>query len=99
MDKRKIKGYDRQFREILRRNNIDQLTINNIIQSCENELSLDIIHNSIPLLDAIDFTRYLIQTSIDFYKFSPKRMITVGGNIDIAKITKHNGFEWVNSNG
>ncbi len=47
-----------------------------------------------PIQDAIDLAEFLVQTAIGFTRFragSP----TVGGPIEIAAITKHDGFLWV----
>jgi hypothetical protein len=47
-----------------------------------------------PIQDAIDLAEFLVQTAIGFSRFragSP----TVGGPIEIAAITKHDGFRWV----
>ena len=47
-----------------------------------------------PIQDAIDLAEFLAQTAIGFTRFragSP----TVGGPIEIAAVTKHDGFVWV----
>ena len=49
-----------------------------------------------PIQDAIDLARYLVETAIGFTKFSiVKQPKTVGGPIVIAAITKHEGFRWI----
>jgi hypothetical protein len=51
---------------------------------------------TMPIQDAIDLARYLVEVAIGFTKFSiMKQPKTVGGVIDIAAITKHEGFRWV----
>lgn len=50
---------------------------------------------SMPIQDAIDLSRFLVETTIGFDKFSFSRRKTVGGPIEIAAITKHEGFKWV----
>jgi hypothetical protein len=49
-----------------------------------------------PIHDAIDLTRFLMDTTIDYVRFradlQPK---TVGGPVDMAVITRHEGFRWV----
>jgi hypothetical protein len=51
--------------------------------------------NAMPMQDAIDLARYLVETTIGFMKFSIGRGKTVGGFVEIAAITKHEGFKWV----
>jgi hypothetical protein len=50
---------------------------------------------AMPMQDAIDLARYLVETTIGFVKYSVLRPKTVGGPIEIAAISKHEGFQWV----
>jgi hypothetical protein len=51
---------------------------------------------AMPVQDAIDLGRYLVETAAGYVRFAlrmqPK---TVGGPAEIAAITKHEGFRWV----
>jgi len=44
--------------------------------------------------DAIDLARFLAETTKQFVRFQPGSN-SVGGNIDIATVTKHENFKWV----
>jgi hypothetical protein len=47
---------------------------------------------TMPIQDAIDLARYLVEVTMGFIKFSiGKQPKTVGGTIEIAAITKHEG--------
>jgi hypothetical protein len=50
---------------------------------------------AMPMRDAIDLARYLVETTIGFVKYSVARPKAVGGPIQIAAISKHEGFQWV----
>ncbi|NEX61797.1 ubiquitin-activating E1 family protein [Noviherbaspirillum galbum] len=50
---------------------------------------------AMPIQDAIELARYLVETTIGFIKYSVGRPKVVGGPIEIASITKHEGFQWV----
>jgi hypothetical protein len=50
---------------------------------------------AMPIRDAVDLARFLVETTIGFVKFSVARPKTVGGSIAISVITKHEGFQWV----
>ena len=50
---------------------------------------------AMPIRDAVDLARFLVETTIGFVKFSIARPKTVGGSITIAAVTKHEGFQWV----
>jgi hypothetical protein len=54
-----------------------------------------LIMNAAPIQDAIDLTRFLVETTKGFIRFSITRPKTVGGAVEIAAITKHEGFKWV----
>ena len=54
---------------------------------------------AMPMPDAIDLARYLVETTIGFVKYSVMRPKTVGGPIEIASISKHEGFQWVQRRG
>jgi len=47
-----------------------------------------------PIKDAIDLAEFLVHAAIMFSRFSPGAQI-VGGPIEIATITKHEGFKWI----
>jgi hypothetical protein len=51
---------------------------------------------AMPVQDAIDLARFLVETTVGFVRFSlRKQPKTVGGSVEIAAITKHEGFRWV----
>src|SRR5262249_31289840 len=47
-----------------------------------------------PIQDAIDLAEFLVDLTIKFTRFLPGPQL-VGGPIEIAAITKHEGFKWV----
>ena len=51
--------------------------------------------NAMPVEDAIALARYMVDVTSGFTKFAVKRPKTVGGPVEIATITKHEGFRWV----
>jgi len=52
--------------------------------------------DAMPIQDAIDLARWLVQVTMGYQRFNvlqqPK---TVGGSIELAAITKHEGFRWI----
>lgn len=48
-----------------------------------------------PIQDAIDLARFMVETTKGFTRFAVTRKKTVGGLSEIAAITKHEGFRWV----
>lgn len=51
---------------------------------------------AMPIQDAIDLARYLVETTIGYIRFAVRMQPkSVGGAVEIAAITKHEGFRWV----
>ena len=51
-------------------------------------------HSAMPMQDAIDLVRYLVQVVVGYVRFAPGAL-TVAPPIDIAAVTVHDGFQWV----
>jgi hypothetical protein len=67
-----------------------------IQQKVMRQLYEHLVIPSMPVQDAIDLARYLVETTMGFVRFSlNKQPKTVGGPVEIAAITKHEGFQWV----
>ena len=57
-------------------------------------LQAQVVFAHMPIQDAIDVGRFLVDSAIMFSRFLPGAQ-TVGGPIELAAITKHEGFKWV----
>lgn len=57
-------------------------------------LQIPLIVPSMPLQDAIDLAEFCVDLTIKFSRFTPGAP-NVGGPIDLAAITKHEGSRWV----
>ena len=53
-----------------------------------------LFHSAMPLQDAIDLVKYMIEVTIGFVRFSPGAP-TVHEPVDVAAINFHEGFRWV----
>jgi hypothetical protein len=54
------------------------------------------LHSPImPIQDAIDLADFLAETAKRYFRFLPGADI-VGGDTDIATVTRHEGFKWIN---
>ena len=60
-----------------------------------SKLFIPLVMNAMPIQDAIDLARYCVETTNGFVKFALGRPKTVGGIVEVAAITKHEGFRWV----
>lgn len=49
-----------------------------------------------PILDAVEIAQFLMETSITFERYrADQDKRSIGGPIDIAVVTQHNGFRWI----
>jgi hypothetical protein len=99
---RLLLGYDARlrsvFEQLLQQVGVPLPQLGTVVDGLMAQVTqgFDIPLHTPPMLiqDAIDLAAFLVQTAIGFSRFragSP----TVGGPIEIAAITKHDGFRWV----
>ena len=60
----------------------------------QQQVQKQLVVAAMPIQDAIDLAEFLVHATIQYVRFSPGGA-TVGGPIEIATITKHEGFKWV----
>lgn len=68
--------------------------IGGALTACSPSLNPQVITAAMPIQDAIDLAEFMADVAIKYSHFTPKAA-TVGGPIEIAAITKHEGFKWV----
>lgn len=59
-----------------------------------NSLINPLVFPGMPIQDAINLAEFLVDLTINYAQFMPGAPV-VGGPIDIAAITKHEGFKWI----
>lgn len=87
-------GFSPNLERVLTELQIENELIEKILGKARENLTVPFAISPMPIKDAIDLAEYLVSTTINFVKFSPGAP-TVGGPIDIAAITKHEGFKWI----
>ena len=61
-------------------------------EACES----DLVSPGMPMHDAIELARFLVETTISFVGFCLDRQPKlVGGMVDLATITRYDGFRWI----
>jgi hypothetical protein len=60
----------------------------------QQNLQLPVVQDAMPFQDALDLGEFLVDATIKMTRFLPGPP-TVGGPIEVAGITKHEGFKWV----
>lgn len=75
-----------------------ELPIGGIFDGLKKTLFTTLADAGMPLQDAIDLARFLVMTAINYHRFSFAKAKMIGGNCDIAIITKYKGFRWIQRN-
>jgi hypothetical protein len=63
-------------------------------QVLQEQLQLGVVQDAMPIKDALELAEFLVDVTIKMTRFLPGAA-TVGGPIELAAITKHEGFRWV----
>lgn len=63
-------------------------------EAIASQVSRPIAFPGMPVGEVIELANFLVETTIRFVRFTPGDA-TVGGPIEIAALTKHEGFKWV----
>lgn len=91
---RVIRGFSSMLPNVLRQAGLDEPTVARIMEIAEINMSAPLVFTAMPIQDAIDLAQFLIDYTAKFIKYTPGPP-TVGGPIEIAAITKHEGFKWI----
>ena len=91
---RLILGYDQGLPQVLAEAGMDGGSIDAIIGVIQAKCELPMVIPTMPTQDAIDLADFLVETTKRFVRFLPGAD-TVGGETDVAVVTKYEGFKWI----
>ena len=92
---RLLLGVGVKFRDVLVEEGIPEADADEAVKKVQTKLAASVLHAAMPIQDAIELATYMVRTTIGFMRFNFGAE-TVGGPIEVAVITKHEGFKWVN---
>jgi hypothetical protein len=92
---RLILGLGYNISEALVRHGIAPQSAGELQANLTKDLYATLAVPAMPIQDAIDLARFLVETTIGFVRFAVFLPKSVGGAIEIAAVTKHEGFRWV----
>lgn len=91
---RLIFGFDHQLYDELIAVGMKEVEAQGLVKHLRAKLEARLVWPTMPVIDAIDFAEYLVETTKRFYRFLPGADI-VGGDTDVAVVTKYEGFKWI----
>jgi hypothetical protein len=73
---------------------IQPAQMNQAITNIQGQIQVPVVLPAMPLQDAIDLGNFMVDLTKKFSRFKPGAP-TVGGPVELAAISKHEGFRWV----
>ncbi|MBN9051782.1 MAG: hypothetical protein J0H78_20175 [Rhizobiales bacterium] len=90
---RLVSGIGINHAAVLRNAGLDDPVVQRVSDALAAGMQMPFLHAAMPVQDAIEFADFLVETTKRFVRFLPGAD-TVGGDTDIAVVTKHEGFKW-----
>lgn len=69
--------------------------VDSYVSAIHGQTNIPLLQEGMPIQDVIDLARFLAETTVNFVRFTPGPNV-VDGPIEIAAITRHEGFKWIN---
>lgn len=91
---RLVLGISPQTPAVLQKAGLNEAQADALVQAIIAESTASLVEPAMPIRDAIALGEFLAQTTASFVKFLPGAD-TVGGELDIATVTKYEGFRWI----
>jgi hypothetical protein len=73
---------------------VQSSAIDKVFSQIIGQFGSNLVIPAMPIQDAIDVARFAVETASKFARYG-LRPETIGGPVEIAAITKHEGFKWV----
>jgi len=73
---------------------VQQNAVDRVFSDFINHFGSGLVIPAMPIQDAIEVARFAVETAAKYAKYG-LRHETIGGPVDVAAITKHEGFKWV----
>jgi len=92
---RLLLGYSLSVSNALSRLGLKEAEISGVFAEFQKETNPSaMVHPSMPIQDAIELAKFLVETTKQFVRFLPGADV-VGGDTDIAVVTRHERFKWI----
>lgn len=80
---------------LVNRFGVDPTDVPDALDQMRDDLGLGVMSPAMPIQDALDLAEALAEMSKTISRFALFEDQTVGGPVELAAITKHEGFKWV----
>lgn len=91
---RLLLGYGQALPQALLDAGLDPSNLDGLLRHIVAKSQANVLSAAMPVIDAIRLAEFLVDTTKKFVQFLPGGN-TVGGAVDVATVTKHEGFKWI----
>jgi hypothetical protein len=91
---RLVMGFDPELRDKLVKGGMDATVAASIVTYLSTALQSQLLAPTMLVQDAIELADFLVETTKGYYRFLPGADV-VGGETDIAVVTRYEGFKWI----
>ena len=91
---RLLMGFDAALPDALVASGLPQDQVDPLLSQLKERTATPLVHATMPVADAIQLVDFLVDVTKRYFAFLPGADI-VGGETDIATVTKHEGFKWI----
>jgi hypothetical protein len=91
---RLLLGYSQRLPELLASAGVDANASQQALAALGSDPNTQLVEASMPTQDAINLTDFLVETVKGYVRFLPGPDV-VGGDTDMAVVTKHEHFKWI----
>lgn len=91
---RLLNGVDPDFESLLIDQGLNESLAQQLGENVRRRFGLAVISPTMPVIDTIRLAEFLVRTTIGYFSFAFGSDI-VGGEPDIATVTKYEGFKWI----
>ncbi len=92
---RLLMGYSSALPGLLAKGlNVPETQVASAMSQIQSQLTAQLLSDAMPIKDAVDVAEFLVDVTCKYSRYTPGAA-TVGGPVEIAAITKHEGFKWV----
>lgn len=91
---RLIGGFDHSLLDELIKAGMEQNAAIALVKHLKGRMQAQLLAPTMPVRDAIDLAVFLVETTKCYFRFLPGADI-VGGDTDVAVVTKYEGFKWI----
>ena len=87
-------GFSPRLGEALVQLGVPASSVDAYVEKIKEKTAIPLVFPGMPIGEVIDLADFLVDATIKYVRFAPGQQ-TVGGPVEIAALTRHEGFKWI----